>query len=114
MRLNATAYAEYSPVFLPITFLVTYTGQFALAAALLVHTALYHGPELVRRFRRPFAPRIDDDVHINLMRTYPDVPDWWYGALLAIPLGLAMTTVAVSLVAPGRRGAGLTSAPRTL
>ncbi|MCJ1313528.1 hypothetical protein MMC25_007207 [Agyrium rufum] len=40
------AYLEYSPVYLPITYVLSYTAQFASLSALVTHTACWHGKDL--------------------------------------------------------------------
>ena len=98
---NVTAYEEYSPVYLPVTFATLYGLSFALATSVLVHTALYHGPSIVKRYKA--ARGADDDIHSKLMRNYREVPDWWYWIYLAIFAGLSIATVFVS------HAAGLTN-----
>lgn len=97
LHLNATAYEAYSPIFLPAGYATAYCFQFLLATALLVHTGLYHGPDLWRRLRTPHRSCAEDDVHMRLMRYYTEVPDWWYAALMLLALGLSMVLVGVSL-----------------
>jgi OPT oligopeptide transporter protein len=73
---NLTAYEEYSELYLPATYAVTYLLAFALSTCVIVHTALYHGRTLLNGVKRI---RIEeDDIHAKLMRNYPEVPDWWY------------------------------------
>lgn len=93
MKLNETAYQEYSPLYLPITYATVYGISFMLATSIIVHTALYHGKEIFQRVRR--ARNEKDDVHMRLMRNYREVPDWWYLAFLVIAIALTIVTVAV-------------------
>ncbi|KAJ6521329.1 OPT oligopeptide transporter [Mycena capillaripes] len=73
---NATAYAEYSPLYLPATYAMTYLLAFALSTCVIVHTLLYHGRSLLNGIKKM---RVEsDDIHAKLMRNYPEVPDWWY------------------------------------
>ncbi|WVW80404.1 OPT family small oligopeptide transporter [Kwoniella bestiolae CBS 10118] len=93
IRLNTTAYAAYSPVYLSATFSMTFMLAFALATALLVHTALYHGPRIYRAVINIKTEA--DDIHMKLMKHYPEVPDWWYLALFAVVFTLAVTALEV-------------------
>lgn len=43
---NKEAYKNYSRVFLPVTYMLSYGVQFAALAALLTHTACWHGQEI--------------------------------------------------------------------
>ena len=79
IELNLTAYKEYSPVYLSASFNMTFMLAFALATGIIVHTALHHGPRIYRAVLN--VKTEVDDIHMKLMREYPEVPDWWYGAL---------------------------------
>ncbi|OAA56939.1 oligopeptide transporter 4 [Niveomyces insectorum RCEF 264] len=49
---DRAAYANYSRVFLPITYVLSYGVQFAGLASLLTHTACWHGRDIWRQWRR--------------------------------------------------------------
>ncbi|KAF1959944.1 OPT-domain-containing protein [Byssothecium circinans] len=49
------AYDNYSRVFLPITYALSYALQFAGLTALISHTALWHGRDILRQWRRSWA-----------------------------------------------------------
>ncbi|KAG9000993.1 hypothetical protein FRB90_011695, partial [Tulasnella sp. 427] len=93
-RFNSTAYEEYSPLYLPISFAVTYTMAFATPPALVMQTILHYWPIIYdilhNRKRREIAR---EDIHLKLMRRYPEVPLWCYFTLfascLALSIGLA-------------------------
>jgi hypothetical protein len=72
--LNVTAYNEYSPVFIAATFSMTLLLAFALSTAMIVHTALHHGPQMWHAMRNIYSE--PDDIHMKLMRQYQEVPDW--------------------------------------
>lgn len=94
MALNITAYEEYSPLYLPITYATCYGLAFMLATSIIVHTAIYHGEEIMARIRS--VKNSEDDIHMKLMREYPEVPDWWYMVFLLISVGMSIAAVAVS------------------
>ncbi|KIO28857.1 hypothetical protein M407DRAFT_229100, partial [Tulasnella calospora MUT 4182] len=90
-RFNVTAYEEYSPLYLPISFALTYLLAFAIPPALVMHTVICYGPvayRLVRNRKRPEDEK--DDVHAKLMRRYPEVPHWWYFAIFTVSLALSI------------------------
>ncbi|GAA5831598.1 hypothetical protein JCM3766R1_004947 [Sporobolomyces carnicolor] len=91
LSLNETAYQSYSPLYLPITYATVYGLAFMLAVAVIVHTVLYHGRTMARQLRR--ARTEDHDVHVKLMRNYPEVPDWWYLIFVSVALALSIVTV---------------------
>ena len=49
------AYQRYSRVFLPITYVLSYALQFAALTALISHTALWHGKDIMKQWRRSWA-----------------------------------------------------------
>ena len=61
--LDLDAYRAYSPLFLSTTFSLTYGLSFAAIAAVLVQTALFHGPDLWKRVRNIRTD--DEDVHLR-------------------------------------------------
>ncbi|KAG8978820.1 hypothetical protein FRB90_008327, partial [Tulasnella sp. 427] len=90
-RFNFTAYEEYSPLYLPISFATTYMVGFASPLALITQTLLYYWPAIHRIIRRD-RKKIDteqDDIHAKLMRRYPEVSLWYYLALSVICLALS-------------------------
>jgi OPT family small oligopeptide transporter len=69
-------YEQYSPMFLPITYAVTYGTIFAIYPAIIVHTFLWYRHDIVRQFRRSLSD--ETDIHSYLMRRYREVPRWWF------------------------------------
>jgi hypothetical protein len=56
------AYNEYSRVFLPITYVLSYALQFAALAALMTHTACWHGKDIWKQWRRSLKEIRDEDM----------------------------------------------------
>ena len=73
---DQSKYEQYSPMFLPITYAVTYGTIFAIYPAIMVHTFLWYRHDIVRQFRRSLND--ETDIHSYLMRRYRDVPHWWF------------------------------------
>ncbi|KFY59719.1 hypothetical protein V497_04122 [Pseudogymnoascus sp. VKM F-4516 (FW-969)] len=48
---DRAAYENYSRVFMPITYILSYGLQFAALASLLTHTACWHGRDIMRQWR---------------------------------------------------------------
>jgi OPT family small oligopeptide transporter len=115
---DEAAYKAYSRVFLPITYVLSYGLQFAALAALLTHTACWHGRDIWKQWsrslrevedtmaykpvgRRPFARSEStdhdvmnrEDVHNRLMKRYEEVPLSWYLVICCL-----MTAVGVFVV----------------
>lgn len=112
------AYKEYSRVFLPITYMLSYGMQFAALAALLTHTACWYGGDIYRQCKKAISEArqsgkpsyqtlpgsndgsFDDsgdmareDIHCRLMRQYQDVPIMWYLITFA-----SMTAIGIFVV----------------
>ncbi|KAG8929395.1 hypothetical protein FRC01_004403 [Tulasnella sp. 417] len=82
MQLNVTAYQDYSPVYLPMTFVLTYSIGFMLIPAAIVHTILYEGRTILDALRGREVEK--EDVHAKLMRQYPEVPKYYFLGLFLI------------------------------
>ncbi|KAI8321886.1 OPT family small oligopeptide transporter [Martensiomyces pterosporus] len=89
--LDKAAYDKYSPVFQTVFFALCYGQGLATLGAIISHTILYHGRDIVKRFKD--ARSGEDDIHARLMRAYKEVPDWWYAALFVVAFALAMVTI---------------------
>ncbi|CAO3658089.1 unnamed protein product [Umbelopsis ramanniana] len=89
--LNEEAYAEYGPARLTVLFAFTYGIMFAGLTSVLTHTVLYHGKEIVRQFKRSRTD--DEDIHMKLMRAYPEVPSWWYYSIFVVTLGISFGVI---------------------
>ncbi|KIV84611.1 OPT family small oligopeptide transporter [Exophiala sideris] len=117
------AYDNYSKVYLPITYVLSYGVQFASLSALLTHTTCWHGRDILRQSKQAFNEkheknsveyqavpnndhdnslrRIDsqtiragaDDVHNRLMQRYQDVPMMWYGLTFVVMIAVGMFVV---------------------
>lgn len=93
IQLNITAYEAYSPIYLSASFNMTFMLAFALSTGLLVHTALHHGPRIYRAIINVKSEA--DDIHMKLMRQYPEAPDWWYIALFAVCFLFAVLAIEI-------------------
>ena len=91
--LNDDKYRNYGPVRMDSFFALTYGVGFAGLMATVVHVVLYHGQEMMARWKS--ARQENEDIHSRLMRVYPEVPDWWYASLFVISLALSLVTCVV-------------------
>ncbi|KAN0103685.1 oligopeptide transporter [Russula decolorans] len=73
---NLQAYEAYSPIFLSVSYAITYGLEFATITATLTHTFLYYHKYIWSHARRPLSAQ--PDIHARLMSVYKSVPDWWY------------------------------------
>ncbi|KAJ9409496.1 hypothetical protein DTO045G8_2851 [Paecilomyces variotii] len=80
-------YQSYSPLYLPVTFSLSYGVGFAVLSCLLAHVILNHSKEILQTFKGSNKK----DIHARLMSHYPDVQWWWYG-------GMTLIVIAVSIL----------------
>ncbi|KAF4963075.1 hypothetical protein FSARC_8877 [Fusarium sarcochroum] len=79
-------YHDYSPIFMPVTFALSYGISFATMTCVPTYIFLNYWKEIVDAFN----PNRKKDVHARLIERYPDAPWWWYAILTAIVLGLTI------------------------
>ncbi|EJD07359.1 OPT oligopeptide transporter, partial [Fomitiporia mediterranea MF3/22] len=74
--LDVDAYHNYSPLYLPTAFAVSYGLSFASISATIVHTILYLRKSILVKIKGGIGER--PDIHARLMASYRQVPDYWY------------------------------------
>ncbi|KAE8155974.1 OPT oligopeptide transporter protein-domain-containing protein [Aspergillus tamarii] len=84
--IDSAKYREYSPIFLPITFALSYGVGFAVLSCLLTHVVLHHTKDILDTFRG----QNKKDIHARLLSRYPDVAWWWYAILTVIVVAVAI------------------------
>lgn len=89
--LDIEAYKNYSPLFLSSVFAISFGISFATISALVVHSALYHGPLIWQQMRH--IGQQDQDIHLRLYSKYAKVPFWWYLALLLSIVGISLAAI---------------------
>ncbi|KAI9266013.1 OPT family small oligopeptide transporter [Sporodiniella umbellata] len=93
IMLDEAKYAEYGPLRMAPFFALNYGIGFAGITCILVHTWLYHRHEIMSRFRESRTEDNSDDIHMKLMRAYPEVPHWWYGLIFFGSLGASFGVI---------------------
>jgi hypothetical protein len=73
-KLDQAAYEAYSPIYISVSFALTFTVAFALTTTAIAHTLLQHGEFMYKTFKHGKGE--EDDIHMKLMRQYPEVPNW--------------------------------------
>ncbi|RAH72932.1 OPT superfamily oligopeptide transporter [Aspergillus aculeatinus CBS 121060] len=84
-------YEQYSPMYISMSYSLTYGLSFAAVTAVVVHTYLYNGSEIWAKFKN--SRHGGEDIHRRLMHAYREVPDLWYGILFVVTAGLGIFTV---------------------
>jgi hypothetical protein len=66
---DQTAYEDYSPVYLPITYVLSYGVQFAALTSLVSHTVCWYGKDIWQQTKKAFEER----SHAPAMETYQPI-----------------------------------------
>ncbi|KAJ7032867.1 OPT-domain-containing protein [Mycena alexandri] len=87
---NQTMYESYSPAYLSAANALVYGAFFALYTATLTHAFLYYRHEIIHGFRSILSRRktsdLHNDVHVRLMESYKEVPEWQYFLVLVFAI----------------------------
>ncbi|KAH7330722.1 OPT oligopeptide transporter protein-domain-containing protein [Rhizoctonia solani] len=92
-QFDVEAYKAYSPLYISMTFALSYGLSFGALTSTVVHTWLWYRHDIVRQFRS--SMKDETDVHSRLMLAYPEVPHWWYITLGLIAFALGIVTIEV-------------------
>jgi len=94
---NEAAYKAYSPLYLSAGNSLHYGMYFALYTSTITHTYLYNRREIVAGLKnvisRKSAFADSKDVHTRLMRSYREVPEYAYLAVLVVSIVLGAAGV---------------------
>ena len=86
-------YRNYSPVFLSASFFMNYCLSFAALTAVVTHTYLWYGRDILKRLRTSIKD--EKDIHSRLMARYPDIPHWWFAIIFVVTFILGAVTIEV-------------------
>ncbi|KAI8321470.1 OPT superfamily oligopeptide transporter [Martensiomyces pterosporus] len=87
-KLDPALYESYGPLRMTFMLALTYGIGFAAIFSLIVYVALHYGKDIVQRVRQ--SQSMDDDIHMELMRKYQEVPHWWYVLVFVITFVVAV------------------------
>ncbi|KAJ6823680.1 oligopeptide transporter 3 [Iris pallida] len=87
--LNEAAYNSYGKLYLSPLFALSIGSGFARFTATLTHVALFHGSDIWRQGRSAMK-NVKLDIHARLMKSYKQVPQWWFLVLLAGSVGFSL------------------------
>ncbi|KAJ4152764.1 hypothetical protein LMH87_009284 [Akanthomyces muscarius] len=105
-------YQKYSPPYLSAGKIVVYMFYFGVYTASITYAILYHRLEISMGLKKLWITisqrdNTDEDrvldVHNRLMKSYKEVPEWWYGICLmfAIAVGVAGIVYYPTNASPG-------------
>ncbi|QSZ32256.1 hypothetical protein DSL72_001830 [Monilinia vaccinii-corymbosi] len=91
--LNNTALEEYGSPTLTGSFAYSMLMANAAIGALVTHTCVFWGGDVVRTFKSSREGVFADPHHAYMAKTYKDAPWWWFVATLAISFFLGLIVV---------------------
>lgn len=102
--LDVEAYRAYSPPYMTLGTIMTYTGYFAISSALFAHALLFHWKHMATGMKQIWAnlrnrsPEAQEsakriDIHLRLMSAYKIVPAWWYLVCFVVALTLTLVSI---------------------
>ncbi|PCH02528.1 Tetrapeptide transporter, OPT1/isp4 [Penicillium occitanis (nom. inval.)] len=80
------AYQAYSPIFMPVTFALSYGCSFAVMSCVPIFIFLNYWRDIFGALK----PDRKKDIHVRLIERYRDVPSWWYAALTVVVFALTI------------------------
>ncbi|KAJ3023658.1 hypothetical protein HKX48_001882 [Thoreauomyces humboldtii] len=83
---NDTFIESAGPFQITTFFYINYVSSFFMLTSSLSHVYLWYGPQIKRQLKamRAGEGRDGHDVHNELMRAYPEVPEWAYAAFALV------------------------------
>ncbi|KNC97645.1 OPT family small oligopeptide transporter [Spizellomyces punctatus DAOM BR117] len=93
--LDETAYQQLGPVRITSLFALNYGSSFMAVAATVSHVVLWYGRDIWRQIKEIMnrSGRQETDIHNELMKAYPEVPEIVYLGILVV-MTIAMILVA--------------------
>ncbi|KAJ7238967.1 OPT-domain-containing protein [Mycena rebaudengoi] len=94
---DQTSFENYSPVYLSAGNILIYGVFFAVYSATLCHAFLYHRREISHGFKsilsRKKTSDLHSDIHVRLMMSYKEVPEWQYFTILVLAIAIGAAGV---------------------
>ncbi|KAJ3875264.1 small oligopeptide transporter [Lentinula edodes] len=84
---NLQAYKDYSPLYLPMNFVVAYGLSFIAIGSTVTHGIIYLRKPTLMHFRRSLQEQ--PDIHARLMTKYPQVRGWYYACVFVVTFAMA-------------------------
>jgi len=91
--IRVQAYKEYSPVYLSLTFVMSYGLSFLSITATITHAIIHFRKPIKVQFQQTL--REPPDIHARLMAKYPPVPDWYYLCILVVTFTFACVCIQI-------------------
>ncbi|KAG6541883.1 hypothetical protein Mapa_016711 [Marchantia paleacea] len=92
LDLDLEKYNAYGPPELSTSYAIIHWGLvFAYITAAFTHVCLWNGKDIYHRFMSSrLGGKFKPDIHTRLMQYYPEIPSWWFWALLLVNIALSL------------------------
>ncbi|RKP03764.1 hypothetical protein CXG81DRAFT_9074 [Caulochytrium protostelioides] len=98
---NLEVYNAYAPIRITPLYSLYYSSLLLSTAASLTHVWLWYGKSIKRQIACIMRPAENgdpyDDVHNQMMRSYKDIPLWWFATFLVLTV---LVQIVVSEITP--------------
>ncbi|KAJ3813473.1 small oligopeptide transporter [Lentinula aff. lateritia] len=84
---NLQAYKDYSPLYLPMNFVIAYGLSFIAIGSTVTHGIIYLRKPTLMHFRRSLQEQ--PDIHARLMTKYAQVRGWYYACVFVVTFAMA-------------------------
>ncbi|KAK3847071.1 MAG: OPT oligopeptide transporter protein-domain-containing protein [Linnemannia gamsii] len=85
---NEDKYLAGQPATMTPMYALTFMYSFVALAGCISHIACFHGADIWKTWKQPLN-NADEDIHVKMMKVYPEVPQLWYAAFYVVMVGLS-------------------------
>lgn len=86
--LNDDKYNASAPVTMTPMYALVFMYSFIALTGCITHIFFFHGADIWKTWKQS-RNSVDEDIHVRMMKDYPEVPQLWYAAFYVIMAGLS-------------------------
>ncbi|KNE61034.1 OPT family small oligopeptide transporter [Allomyces macrogynus ATCC 38327] len=106
-KIMLDVYEANKPLYITPYFAWSYFGSMAQFTASISHTVTFFGADIVKSFKASRQGHEEDDIHNQLMKAYPEVPDSWYYGCVISNVSPSFVTAIMTIVVCHVSGIGM-------
>ncbi|KAF9906100.1 hypothetical protein EC991_000967 [Linnemannia zychae] len=85
---NEDKYMAGKPATMTPMYALTFMYSFVALAGCISHIACFHGADIWKTWKQS-RKSTDEDIHVKMMKVYPEVPQMWYAGFYIVMVGLS-------------------------
>ncbi|KAG0375278.1 hypothetical protein BGX24_009321 [Mortierella sp. AD032] len=85
---NEDKYLAGQPATMTPMYALSFMYSFVALAGCISHIACFHGADIWNTWKQSLNSA-DEDIHVKMMKVYPEVPQLWYAAFYVVMVGLS-------------------------